>query len=379
MSWPDYSDEDELDIRIHRRSPAPVYPEYRRPHVQQPVQYVHGGGLVIPSGSGRRRSSSGHSVRSIRQEFRHEAPPPQQLQPVVINNRIYNDYEDEPIIDPRDRYLIPHHSSSRSRSHSRPTSFSTHDWELEKARRELEDYRIKEEQHRLKEENERELERYKKEIELKKLKEDKAKKEQAAKQEAAEKEAIEKFKAEEAKKREKEKKEKEEREKEYKLRMEEDLRKSGVDEQQIAVIMKKEGAKKPQQALEPARPTYTRMSRRHLSLETLRVHRIEYEFDVVRAQTFPDFQISRTNEKQDDDYVLIRRWVPEYEQDFLWEHTRKLRETRQHHHHPQTVVYAIEAKKKKHEEPELEWVRKKEKRKPSPSPLLTFLAGGKGR
>ena len=95
---------------------------------------------------------------------------------------------------------------------------------------------------------------------------------------------------------------------------------------------------------------------------------------------FHDLQIRRTNGKQDPDYILIKRWVPEYEQDFLWKHTREIRESRHHHHHsPQRVVYAIEGKKKKHEEPEFEFVRKKEKRKPSPSPLLTFLAGGKGR
>jgi len=220
------------------------------------------------------------------------------------------------------------------------------------------------------------MERIKKELELKKLKEDKRKKEEDARAEAERKEAIEKYKVEEAKRVEKEKKEKEEREKEYKLRLEEDLRKSGMDETQIAVVLKKEGAKKPQQALEPARPTYTRMSRRHLSIETLNVHRIEYEFDVVRNSIF--LPQTPANRNQDPDYVLIKRWVPEYEQDFLWKHTRELRERRYHHHPPpETVVYAIEGKKKHHSEPEFEFVRKKEKRRPSPSPLLTFLAGGK--
>ena len=27
-------------------------------------------------------------------------------------------------------------------------------------------------------------------------------------------------------------------------------------------------------------------------------------------------------------YVLIKRWVPEYEQELLWEHTRRIREDR---------------------------------------------------
>lgn len=362
----EWSDEDDLDIRIrqgHRGSPAPIY-ERPRP-VGQPVYYSHGNSYLVPAGGGHRRSSSNHS------SVRVEAPPPPPVQPVVINNRIYNDFDDDIVDDPR-RYLVAHPSHSRSRSHSRPTSFSAHEWELEKTRKELEQYKMKDE-------NEREMERLKKELELKKLKEDKRRKEEDARAEAERKEAIEKYKAEEVKRIAKEKHEKEERDKEYKVRMEDDLRKAGMDEQQIAVVMKKEGAKKTSQALEPARPTYTRMSRRHLSVETLNVHKIEYEFDVVRTPYMQDSKGIRTNSEQDPDYILIKRWVPEYEQDFLWRHTRELRETRHHHHHPGTVVYSIEAKKKKHEEPEFEFVRKKEKRKPSPSPLLTFLAGGKGR
>jgi ATP-dependent protease HslVU (ClpYQ) ATPase subunit len=124
---------------------------------------------------------------------------------------------------------------------------------------------------------EKEKERLKRELELQTLKKEKAAKEEAARVKKEAEEAVEKFKIEEAKKKEKEKKEKEEREKEYKLRLEEDLRKSGMDERQIAVVLKKD------QAVDPNRPTYTRMSRRHLSIETLNRYRIDYEFDVVRS------------------------------------------------------------------------------------------------
>ncbi|KAH8596241.1 hypothetical protein B0O99DRAFT_126026 [Bisporella sp. PMI_857] len=61
------------------------------------------------------------------------------------------------------------------------------------------------------------------------------------------------------------------------------------------------------------RPTYTRMSRRHVSLETLNQFRVAFELD-----------------KQDPEYVLIKRWVPEDEQDAIWTHTRDLRERRRH-------------------------------------------------
>jgi hypothetical protein len=59
------------------------------------------------------------------------------------------------------------------------------------------------------------------------------------------------------------------------------------------------------------RPTWTRMSRRHVSIETLKRYRIDYEFDI------------------DPNYILIKRWVPEYEQDFLWAHTAEIRAKRQ--------------------------------------------------
>ncbi|KAF4625590.1 hypothetical protein G7Y89_g12575 [Cudoniella acicularis] len=58
------------------------------------------------------------------------------------------------------------------------------------------------------------------------------------------------------------------------------------------------------------RPTYTRMSRKYLSIETLNKFHIDYEFDT------------------DPEYFLIKRWVPEEEQDVLWNHTRDIREKR---------------------------------------------------
>lgn len=83
----------------------------------------------------------------------------------------------------------------------------------------------------------------------------------------------------------------------------------------------------------------------------------------------------------DPDYLLIKRWVPEYEQDFLWNHTREIRERR-----GERPIMVIESSKKEHHrrhrsEPEFEFIRKsrKHEKKLSPSPLLTFLAGGKPR
>jgi hypothetical protein len=60
--------------------------------------------------------------------------------------------------------------------------------------------------------------------------------------------------------------------------LEEDMRKAGMSEAQIAAVLKKE----KQDAKDSTRPTFTRMSRRHLSIETLRELRIDYTFDTVR-------------------------------------------------------------------------------------------------
>jgi hypothetical protein len=372
-----YDDDDELDIRIHRgrASPQPViYSEHRRP-TARPVYYQHGSSYLEPqyTSSGLQRSRSrGHRT----------SPPPPPPQPVIIN-KIYNEERyDEEVVDDRPYLQIAPRPRARSRSRSRAPSFtsssrhsSRDEYELEKTRQELERFKLKAER-------EEEAKRLRKELELEKLRKEHEEEEEKKRAKKEAEEAVEKWKRDEAKrkerekkeeeeaiekwkkKQEKEKKEKEEREKEYQHRLEDDLRKAGYDDRAISVVTKKE------KAIDPNRPTFTRMSRRHLSIETLNAYRIDYEFDVVSSM---DCHHSRTsaNQLQDPNYVLIRRWVPEYEQDFLWNHTREIRERRQ------PVLVAIEGKKK-HGDVEFEFVRKKEhKRKTSPSPLLTFLAGGK--
>ncbi|KAH6679075.1 hypothetical protein B0J14DRAFT_579960 [Halenospora varia] len=60
------------------------------------------------------------------------------------------------------------------------------------------------------------------------------------------------------------------------------------------------------------RPTYTRMSRRWLSPSVLNRYKIEYIF-----------------ENENPDFIVIKRWVPEYEQDFLWTATKEDRAKRE--------------------------------------------------
>lgn len=75
--------------------------------------------------------------------------------------------------------------------------------------------------------------------------------------------------------------EKKEREVEDKKRLEEDLRKSGLDDSQIAILLEKD----KNGAANLKRPTITRMARRYLSIETLRELQIDYTLDTVRCSS----------------------------------------------------------------------------------------------
>lgn len=175
------------------------------------------------------------------------------------------------------------------------------------------------------EEQEADEKRIRREIETKmiaeKLKEEEAKK-QKEKDEAA---AVERWKVREAEKAAKEKREKEEAEREYTHRLTDQLRASGLPEDQIKAILEKRRINQgwggpgprpfpgpPPPGAFPGRPpvpppvpvpqhpmsqqmtttktTYTRMARRHLSLECLKVRGIDYELDAVSPRLFPFLQ-----------------------------------------------------------------------------------------
>ncbi|TGJ78109.1 hypothetical protein E0Z10_g10649, partial [Xylaria hypoxylon] len=213
--------------------------------------------------------------------------------------------------------------------------------ELRDAKKELDAIREKKDRDEL--EN-----RIKQKINLDRLREEEAALAESKRREKEAKDAVERYKKGEAERALREREENEERDRQYKQRLQEQLLKSGLDEEKINAILagkkiekpkpKEEKPQKhpyqqlPHQQLppivypEPAqRPTYTRMARRHLSLETLRVYDIDFVLD------------------QDPEYILIKRWVPEQEQDILWRHTRTVREQRSG-----KLVLAIEDGKKHH-------------------------------
>jgi hypothetical protein len=288
-----YSDEDEIDIHVRRGRVSPAFDVRPRP---RPAYYTQNDRhLEIARGSYERSRSRGPVIRErqiIREmpyrerEGRRERPV--SPQPITINNVIENrqEYDDDEYYDDDRRHLplaIPVRSRSRSRPRERdrerererdPAFMTREDYELERTRKELERYKLQAQR----EEDEKLM---KKELELKRLREEKRAEEEKKKKKEDEERAIREYKAKEAEKKEKERKEKEEREAEYKKRLEEDLRKSGIEDRQIAQILKKE---KDDQA-NPNRPTYTRMARRYLSIETLNAFRIDYTLDTVRCRT----------------------------------------------------------------------------------------------
>ncbi|KAL8656992.1 MAG: hypothetical protein Q9226_002363 [Calogaya cf. arnoldii] len=60
-----------------------------------------------------------------------------------------------------------------------------------------------------------------------------------------------------------------------------------------------------------SRPTYLKVHRKHLEPATLDAYELPWEWD-----------------DRDSDYLIIKRWLPEIDQDLLFEHTRKYREQR---------------------------------------------------
>ncbi len=81
--------------------------------------------------------------------------------------------------------------------------------------------------------------------------------------------------------------------------------------------------------------------------------------------------------------MLIKRWVPEWEQKKLWKHTEELRLTittdKHHHRHSSggNVMLEVDTGRRHHRprSGEFEFVRKRSK---SPG-LLMYLAGGRPR
>lgn len=310
-----YSDEDDIDIHIRQRelSPRPVrYVQSRsRPHsysYPQPspnflVQEQQAALLARPQSRTRPRDLFiAHPGTS----------QPATAAPVVINNNFTYGYSSEEESDD-DRGLRRRRTPSsryRSRSRSRPTYMTREEWEAECTRidvnrlRESQVQRVDDCRLQIGYRNESELERtkreldevqrrmaraedekrIKKELEYKQLKEQQQEAEEQKRRDEVAVAAVEHYKKKEYERQLRQEEEKKDHENQYKRRLQEDLIKSGLDEKTVAAILKKEKVTEstviPQQT---GRPTYMRMSRKYLSIETLRTFQLDYDFDTVRT------------------------------------------------------------------------------------------------
>lgn len=371
-----YSDDEDIDVHVHSSRPVQYVDRRQRPR----SYYAQGGtpAYLVPE----QRTVITTRERSHSRDRRSSPPSATAPAPVIINNRIYNDLSSDEE-DGRLAVTRPHRRS-HSRSRSSSQLMTKEEYEMERAKRELEALRLEHtsrekqlrtekelreeaelrrakkdlEEIRSREDRKKEEDRIKRELELQRLREQEREDAEKKRREKEAAEAVERYKKKEMERQKREQEEKAAQEKEYQRRLQEDLIKSGLDEKQIAAILKKERVPEARDDKDGPRPTYTRMARRHLSIETLRTFRIEYDLD------------------NDPEYILIKRWVPEWEQDTLWKHTKYIREKRtkllvtvddrKHHHHHHS------------REPEFEWVRKKSDRRRSKSPsLLMYLAGAK--
>jgi hypothetical protein len=267
-----YSDDEDIDIRVERRRSSPVHyvdvPAYQQRRPRQYYPTDHSPSYLEPE---RTTIVATRSASRDRSRERMSSPVVPQVAPVVINNRIYNEYSsDEEESHHRFQLSRPRHRSrSRSRSQSGAKELKE-EADLRRAKEELDG--IKRRQAQAEEEA-----RIKKELELKRLKEEEREAEEQKRRDKAAEEAVNRYKKQEMERIRREKEEESLREKEFKHRLQGQLIQSGLDEAQIAAILKNE--KVPERKEEKPSPKYTRMARKHLSLETLRTFDVEYFVD----------------------------------------------------------------------------------------------------
>lgn len=150
--------------------------------------------------------------------------------------------------------------------------------EREKREREAEEERIKNEimlkEEKKKRERKAEEERIKNEIMIEQAKKEAKKKEEEEQMKAIREQAILDWQRKEREKTEKEKQEQEKRDAEYKERLKRDF---GLSETQVANIIKRDN----DNAVDLRRVTFTKISKRHVSIETLKAYNLPYKEDDV--------------------------------------------------------------------------------------------------
>ncbi|KAI9839925.1 MAG: hypothetical protein M1819_000117 [Sarea resinae] len=150
--------------------------------------------------------------------------------------------------------------------------------------------------------------RIKEQIALEQAKEAQKKKEAEEKEKEMKKKAVEEWKQKQKEEEEKKKEAKKKADKEYEERLRRDLASYGVPDQQISTIV---NLPKDAAVVDMSKTTWIKVHRKHIMIETLQEYGLPWEWDAF-----------------DPNYILIKQWVPENEQMILFEHTRRIRETR---------------------------------------------------
>ncbi|MCJ1457372.1 hypothetical protein MMC28_007740 [Mycoblastus sanguinarius] len=247
----------------------------------------------------------------------------------------YEDYDDDSW-DEQERSHSPHH---RRRGHSRPHESRAHesraheskahesrahesrshdgrshesrspspyfDLEYEKKMKKLEEIEKREEE-------EEARARFEQELIIKEAKKAQKKKEE----DEFKKKAIEEYNEKQAAEKIKKEKEKKEADAAFKERVKATFSAAGYSDESIEKILKKgekgKGEHKDgggKQIIDLRRPTYIKVHRKHLSPETLDEYDLPWSWD-----------------ERDSNFIIIKKWIPEHEQDILFEHTRRQRE-----------------------------------------------------
>ncbi|KAI9881026.1 MAG: hypothetical protein M1830_008908 [Pleopsidium flavum] len=317
------------------------------------MYFTGSSGLLAPApgfGHGLHRSHSATGSRPRRQVIIdtpqwEEHSPIRSSRPRSVHDPHWDDDWDERAYSPglREHSRTPSRSHSRTRSRIRAHTQGSRDpspyyWQFENEMKlkELEEFKKKQEE-------EERTKRIEEQIFLKRAKEEAEEAAQKKEEEEIKKQAIHEYTIRQKEKAEKEKREKEEADKLFKERVKKEFTAAGYSEEHIEAILTK--GKKPK-AKELSRPTYIKVHRKHLSPETLDVFHLPWEWD-----------------DRDTEYILIKQWVPEHDQDALFEHSRKLREGR---------LLTNTTKELKKERDKLLLVKRKEHRKSSPGRSWMF-------
>lgn len=200
---------------------------------------------------------------------------------------------------------------------------------------------------------------------LKQQEEEKKKKEKAE---------WEEFERKQKEKQEKAAAEKKKKEEEFEADMRKRLSQFGFQENQIQAMIKPEKAHELPVGLSPAnpieqhhhhhhthKPTYVKVHRDHLAVETLTYYGLPWEWDRVSSRPHHSSNKKHSNrdrtQQTDTDYIIILREMDPRETDILFEHTKRLRtkttETR----------LLIQERRDRDGKPEYAWVRKRSKSK----------------